>query len=177
MAQSSGPALPENLYIQRTAAAEGRCFICNALTATLLITEKHPVDWFYICQSHLRSNGFCTMADVDSSSYACVSTVAPDSVDTEPMGSSNKGSDELDNTIPAGNVITADDKGSSNGSRAASDINSDGAGTPAVATKPMYILHSDYFYLRKRPFILRWEQEQEYLFGKQLPSVPHNRLS
>ncbi|KAJ2610922.1 hypothetical protein H4S08_003396 [Coemansia sp. RSA 1365] len=176
MAQSSGPVLPENLYIQRTATSEGRCFVCNTLTAILLITEKHPRDWFYICQSHLSSNGFCTMADFDSSSYACASTVAPDLANTEPKVSNNKESDRLDNTVSASNVVTADDKGSSNGSRASLDINSNTAATPAVAAKPMYILHSDFFYLRKRPFIMRWEQEQEYLFGEQLPSVPHNRL-
>ncbi|KAJ2879317.1 hypothetical protein IWW38_006138 [Coemansia aciculifera] len=106
-----------------------------------------PVDWFYVCPGHTSASSFCTSS---------VSAVASsDAVVAQAEQSSNaKDTDSKDSNKEAQSP--------------------EPALPPAPAPPVQYVLHKDYFYLRQRPHIKRWEQEQDKAFALNFPSAPRN---
>ncbi|KAJ2078089.1 hypothetical protein H4R24_004719 [Coemansia sp. RSA 988] len=116
--------------------------------------------------------GSCGSSNPDSQTSAIASNSAD--ADAEAKLGGNKGADKVDNVTATSTVATSDVKSDSDDSTKADTVNNaNAADTAAAAAKPRYILHSDHFYLRKRPFLMQWEQA--YLLGQQLPSVPRHR--
>ncbi|KAJ2850103.1 hypothetical protein IWW36_002158 [Coemansia brasiliensis] len=174
----SASKLPVNCYIQRTAAKEGLCFICNKFTSSLLMTEHDtPRDWFYVCISHLDSQNFCSKQieasnDSANSKHSQTGSLAAVAVADDDAGDKT--------SVTASADVSSDDNNSKKGSKAdgaapesESADKSALAATPTVQ-KPRYILNSNYFYLRQRPFIQRREQQRTEQLVKQLPSVPRH---
>ncbi|KAJ2780987.1 hypothetical protein H4R18_003137 [Coemansia javaensis] len=163
MSRQGRPALPENRYVQRTAVKAGPCFICGALVPTLLVTEKDtPRDWFFVCIAHTQTTAFCTIDKQEGSSSSGV-------VDKAEAKTEEKVEDKSENKIEDKTEDKIEDK------TEAKTESKPGTSSPANA-QVRYILHNDYLYLRKRPFIKRWEQEQADLLAQQLPSVPRTPL-
>ncbi|KAJ1960499.1 hypothetical protein GGI12_003765 [Dipsacomyces acuminosporus] len=163
-AKQSRPALPQNRYVQRTAAKEGVCFICGYLTPNIFVTEQSaPRDWFYICPKHTELPDFCAAAQDDTSKDRLIKQQQKDSADansdtaTKAKESSKGQPDSPESSMSA--------KGTSK---------PDTASSPPQ-TRRVYVLQKDYFYLRQRPFIRRWEEEQADLLAKRLPNVPRGR--
>ncbi|KAJ2069693.1 hypothetical protein GGH13_004436 [Coemansia sp. S155-1] len=161
MSLPTRPALPINCYTQRTAAKDGACFICSRLTPNLFMTVRGtPSDWFYVCAEHTSVTTFCT------------STASRDSDIAQAKQTSPKDSD-------LANDATADATKSSASNAEPEPAETNAKDTKEVKVPPMqpkastqFVLHKDYFYLRQRPFIKRWEQEQDKSFKQNFPSTP-----
>ncbi|KAI9474643.1 hypothetical protein BX667DRAFT_516044 [Coemansia mojavensis] len=163
--------LPVNCYVQRTAAKEGLCFICNKFTSSLLLTEHDtPRDWFYVCAPHLDSPSFCSK-QIEASNDAAG---PPKQNQVESLDN-----DKASTAAPAEAADGDNNKSSKNESTAASDSESThtpaASTSPAVVQKPRYVLNSNYFYLRQRPFIQRLEQQRTEQLVRQLPNVPRHQ--
>jgi len=58
-----------NLYYKRTAGTPKACFVCYRPTAIVLATAQNPpVDFIYVCDSHLSDTGFATLIPEPTSS-------------------------------------------------------------------------------------------------------------
>ncbi|KAJ2823119.1 hypothetical protein IWW50_003919, partial [Coemansia erecta] len=126
--------------------------------------HETPRDWFYVCESHLQSASFCT-ASKETSKGATAQEPAPRAPAEEHKASSDD-KDSSDATTGNKDEDTNDDTKTQPKGNSESEM---------PAKKPRYILSSHYFYLRQRPFIKRWEQQQAELLAKQLPRAPRHQ--
>ncbi|KAJ2058880.1 hypothetical protein GGI17_004773 [Coemansia sp. S146] len=164
MSLHTRPALPINCYAQRTAAKDGACFICSRFTPNLFMTVRGtPSDWFYVCPEHTSISTFCTSAFSGDSAVAQAKQSSPKDSD---LATDTAADAAKLNTSKAEPELTETD---------AKDNKE--AQVPPVqpAASAQFVLHKDYFYLRQRPFIKRWEQEQDKSFAHNFPSVPRGR--
>ncbi|KAJ2831120.1 hypothetical protein GGI24_001685 [Coemansia furcata] len=162
MSLHTRPALPTNCYTQRTAAKDGACFVCNRFTPNVLITDHGaPSDWFYVCPEHTSSSTFCTSTASGSADSAATPVKQGGSKDPSIAADATKPSTAKTET----EAEVTDGK------------DSEVVQTPLILppAKTYYTLNKDFFYLRQRPFIKRWEQEKDKSFAQSFPSVPHGR--
>ncbi|KAJ1986565.1 hypothetical protein H4R33_003288 [Dimargaris cristalligena] len=173
------PAPFPNVYVLRTAAKEGSCFICSKITPSLLLTAETGLaatpaakDWFYCCPAHAK----------DPTALTCLNPPAPPKPAVVEPPPAKRNTTKKTTKAKKGDEGEASDK-------AASPEKTDSSGSnpapveekptlPSAPSEPQgplkYALHRSLYYLRESQYQDKINHQKALEMAKRFPSVPRS---